>query len=264
MSRELVEGSREDRVRCELCGHYFRAITWTHLRKGHGVMDVDDYKARFQLRFVTSQATRQLYSEVRIEWTPGLVLRRIRERYERGESLAHRDVIQEDAGLAHFATRFFGYREAITAAGLDYAEVSHPLERRKWTEPKIIERIRQYDREGRPLNIGAVLQYDQALVVGSRNFGGWRTVLEKAGISWDSIRHGRSRYTRNEALNKLRELASECKLVGSQTMRHDPELRSLFFACATYWGRLPGAARAAGIETQYHEQVDRRRGRRDL
>lgn len=251
-------------VRCRLCGRWYRAITWTHLRKAHGVYGVSEYKEEFGLRFVTCGATRKLSSEIRTRWTPETVVEVLRQRYQKKQSLAFSIVAREAPGLIHAAGKCCGgYRPAVAAAGYDYRTVSPPPERRQWTDERIIRRIRQYQREGRPLNAAAVIRYDEALYEAARRYrGSWEAALELADIDYNSVRFRRSKYTREEAVRTLRKLAHAGCLLRPRDMRRSRKYKSLYFACCRYWKSMTGAARAAGFDyTGFLEEIRSRERR---
>ena len=191
-------------VCCRLCGRYFRAITWTHLRKEHG-MSVDEYKEEFGMRFVYSDGLRSLSSRIRIRWTREVVIERLRQRHRQGKSLAYMKVAIENSSLAASATRLFGgYEGAVRAAGYDYRKLYPIPNQRKWTDDRILNTIRQYHRENRPLNPKEVMQYGGGLYSSAtRYMGSWEAAVERAGISYKKIR-GNRKWTKAKVVQALR------------------------------------------------------------
>ena len=170
-------------------------------------------------------------------------------------------VAKDEPRLAAAATQRFGsYPAAVAAAGFNYRKLCPLPDRRNRTEEQILDRIRNYMQEGCPLDPAAVIKYDNALYVAARRYGGWRAVTHKAGVPAELVTFKRSHCTRAEAIAALQQLARAGQLMGSKRMRRHPTYRSLFYACSTYWGGLPAAARAAGIEHEYAEQVYAQQG----
>ncbi len=222
-------------VRCRLCRRYFRAITWTHLRKEHG-MRVDEYKEEFGLRFVQSDGLRSLSSEIRIRWTREVVIERLQQRRRRGKSLAYMTVAREEGNLAVAGTRLFGgYEAAVQAAGYDYRKLYPIPSQRQWTDDRILKKIRQYHREKRPLNPGSILKYGGGLYPAAlRYIGSWAVAVERAGISYEMIRRNRQ-WTKEKVIQALRRHANRGGLPN--------RLRG---AAKRHFGSLAKARRTAG------------------
>ena len=73
---------------------------------------------------------------------------------------------------------------ALESAGIEYALLGENLSRKKWSESKVIEQIRQLHQKGEKLNSGHVQQNYLALfAAANRECGNWRKALEKAGLS---------------------------------------------------------------------------------
>ena len=238
--RRIPNPNERQFVRCRICSRYYRAITWTHLRSKHG-MKLGEYRQEFGLRYLHSDGLRSLVSAIHIRWTRKLVIEQLQQRRRRGKSLAYMKVERESGNLARAAIRLFGsYETAVRAAGYDYRKLYPLPAQRKWTDDRILKKIRKYHREKRRLNAGSVVKYDAALCSAARNYmGSWAAAVERAGISYERIRV-RQQWTKATILQALRHHYRR-KNLG----RLPDKLRS---AAGLHFGSVDNARRAAGIK----------------
>lgn len=203
-------------------------------------MSVDEYKEEFGMRFVYSDGLRSLSSRIRIRWTREVVIERLQQRHRQGKSLAYMKVASENSSLAASATRLFGsYEGAIRAAGYDYYKLYPKQSQRKWTNDRILDTIRQYHRENRPLNPKAVTRYGGGLYPSAtRYMGSWKAAVQRAGISYKKIGANR-KWTKAKVIQALRHHEN----------REGGIPNYLRTAVNRYFGSIAKARRAAGLKS---------------
>lgn len=131
------------------------------------------------------------YDEIRRykSWTRERIIERIRELHGQEVDLSWRNVCTNvDPQLAAAATKkshFGSWREALEEAGLDYDEIRRY---REWDDDRILDMVRDYAREGRPLNAKNVEQEDITLITAARRrFDSWHKALAAAGLDYRTI-----------------------------------------------------------------------------
>jgi len=102
-------------------------------------------------------------------------------------------MLKKDPALYSAGCRLFGaWRNALTAAGLQYKEVMHkpqPSIRKKWNRASIIEEIRGLNQLGAPLNSNHLQKNNRLLYQAVvRHFGGLAQVVAAAGLDYSRIR----------------------------------------------------------------------------
>lgn len=125
-------------------------------------------------------------------WSKKRIIKRIRELYEKGESLSHEDAKKTHGALVSAASspRYFGsWGEAIRAAGLDYDSIRKI---NRWTQEKIVQTIRSLHQQGNDVNNSNMrrLGYRGMMEAANRpeNFGSWAQAVEAAGLNYDEVR----------------------------------------------------------------------------
>ncbi|HLK55770.1 MAG TPA: hypothetical protein VKU00_04360 [Chthonomonadaceae bacterium] len=122
-------------------------------------------------------------------WTRDRILERIRELYDKGEDLSWRHVSTKvDPQLAAAATKhkhFGSWRGAVSAAGLDYAQIRRY---REWDEDTITTRLRELHAKGVDLNAKSMEDFDITLITAARRrFDSWDKALTAAGLDYKKI-----------------------------------------------------------------------------
>jgi hypothetical protein len=172
-------------------------------------------------------------------WDDELVLAAIVERHERGESLAY---TKTPASLTKQGQKRFGsWRDAVTAAGVDYDEVTLA---RRWTDDELLEALRALRRKSPQLTRTGLLR-DRIGDAAKKRFGGLDRALARARIrNWP-------RRVRQDVPNKREVLAALRarhrkgeSVVGNAVNRDDPALAR---AVLTYFPSVFDAVEAAGI-----------------
>jgi hypothetical protein len=122
-------------------------------------------------------------------WSRDRILDRIHELHEKGEDLSWRHVsTQVDPQLAAAATKrkhFGSWRNAVTAAGLDYGAIRRY---REWDEDTITRKVRELHEQGIDLNAKNMEEYDITLITAARRrFDSWDRALTAAGLDYKKI-----------------------------------------------------------------------------
>jgi hypothetical protein len=125
------------------------------------------------------------YSRIRRKsfWSRERVVARIRE-LRRQQLPLHVSRAERDyGGLVGAATIYFGsWRQAIAAAGLDYAAIKRQKE---WSRQEIAREIRRMRREGVSLTttIAVRARYRTLHAAAIRYFGSWAAAMRSAGLA---------------------------------------------------------------------------------
>ena len=134
------------------------------------------------------------YDEIRRHawWSREKIVQMIRELHADGVALSHAKMRQRHSALVAAAgsPRYFGsWERAVEAAGVDYDVVRCGT---RWDRAKIIAKIKELHREGKPLNNAGMRQLGLRGMVEAarreRNFGSWAGAVEAAGLDYEEIR----------------------------------------------------------------------------
>lgn len=168
-------------------------------------------------------------------WSPQLVIKLIKERHAAGEDLTAHRVQIDDSKLYSAAVYQIGsWREALTAAGLDYEQV---IAVRQWSHESLIEHIQGLAEAGADLSVRTVEAFDIGLYGAARRlFEGWPQALVAAGIE----EQRRSQPWDDDAILAAVELDAKGSSGGTQP-------GGLHAAVARRFGSWENARRAAGV-----------------
>jgi hypothetical protein len=153
---------------------------------------------------------------------------------------------------------YFGsWRQAIRAAGFEPKDVCR--RRRKWTQERVVERIRELHAAGEDLSHSAAKRNHQYLVVvaiSPRFFGNWRHAVEAAGISYGEVsKH--EYWDRERVVARIQELhAAGQSLSHEEAKRHHGALVSAA-SSPRYFGSWGSAVQAAGIDYDSVRKINR-------
>lgn len=243
-----VEG--RDYVVCRLCMAPFRVISGSHLRRFHdwdSATPVLEYVARFGPKSHQSGVARanrrialaEFFERTGRRWTKKRVLQEIRRRQARKQAIHYQAVRRARPVLAVMATEHFGsWDKALATAGLDPASVRL---RRAWSPERVIVTIRRFQREGRPLNVGAVKEWG-LVAKAVRAFGSWDQALRSSGIDPAGIRKDHMKWTKEEVLRAVQRMGS-----GVRHSRLKTEHPGAVTAAYRYFGSWANAVRKAGF-----------------
>jgi hypothetical protein len=192
--RKLSEShDQEERVRCGLCGRWYRVISYSHLvytHKWESSEAVAEYKARFNTKYVWSRQSRRKQScslteyrhRIGLIWNPMKVIRAVRERAAAGKPM-HLVAVLDDGQrrLVSAATVHIGSWGAACRA----ARIREPFRLRTPASPEMVTaEIQARYRAGKPVYQAAVIDDGgDRLVSGAKKcIGAWTRALELAGI----------------------------------------------------------------------------------
>lgn len=259
MNDSAKEHDRRQRyfIVCQLCGREFKVINWQHLRSVHGFdrknrHPVATYKKMFRISnsrsHLTSVVTRRsLLKTLRRagrRWSKTRIIETIRRRWQQGKALNYAEVEKTDPSLVSTAQRCFqGWATALRVAGLDPTNIR---KKRSWTRAKVIDAIRNRNRQGKPMNHKEVALSDAALTgVALRRFGSWDTALRAAGLDSERIRQRRW-WSPERITEAIRQRWARGEDMTNVALRKsDFRLLSASYAYFSTWG---AALRAAGLD----------------
>ena len=190
-------------------------------------------------------------------WNQDHIVSELARLHQSGDELSYNRMSRANQSLVSAAAYHFGsYRDAVIAAGIDYAEVSR---RPRWTRENVVEAIRDASRKGDDLNWSSVTRRGDDLAkaafaaIQPRLFGRWDRALEAAGLDVADVSPYRSwdKPTIASGL-KARSVAGEPMNSGA-VQKADPALHA---AAVRYFGGFDRALRAAKLDP------DAARGRR--
>ncbi len=188
------------------------------------------------------------------KWTSEKILESIKAAYEAGEDLSWTSVTKDKrfSALAYAAIRdnqFGSWDAALEAAGIDPGGVRRY---ESWSEEKIIRRIKERKRHGRPLNSKAMQDEDSKLFNAALNyFGGWDKALEAAGIAPEEV-YKRRRWSTDLIKKEIKALHEQGVDLAAPNMRRS--YSSLHSAACKYFGTWTAAREACGITKNYHRK----------
>jgi hypothetical protein len=218
-------------VRCRICHRWYQAITYTHLRYRHGILDPKTYKEQFSLSKITSADVRRRIAERKI-----LVDRHATDYIRKNWGRLSLKEITGYLGINPSTVRTHAMRLGLT------------LLVEKWTDAKVIRLLREARKLGRPLSSGEVRHQMGSLYKAAiKRFGSWKLALVRAGIAYEKVaRRGPfETWTRDRIFSEIRSLALEGK---ERDYAHLPSYHSKLYAAArNHFDNWTSAVRAAGI-----------------
>ena len=119
------------------------------------------------------------------KWPREKVLKEVRRRHRLGLSLRAIEIHRDCRGLGAAGEREFGtWPRAVAAAGVAYPKRQGGW---KWSRARILQVIRTRARHGLSVRDGVMKRAQGGLWwAGYREFGTWRSAVEKAGIRYPS------------------------------------------------------------------------------
>jgi hypothetical protein len=111
------------------------------------------------------------------------IIEALRAWHAAGHSMAWSAICLENRQLAVAAHgRFEGWRRALLAAGLP-PEIISPARRSIWNPPRVLERIRRRQQQGKRLDENVVAYEARRLLAAAReHFGSWGEALAAVGV----------------------------------------------------------------------------------
>jgi hypothetical protein len=184
-------------VRCRICHRQYRAITYTHLRYKHGILDPQTYKKEYSLSTITSPEVRRRIAELKF-----LVDRHALDYIRRHWGKLSLKEITSYLGINTSTVRAHAVRMGLG------------LLVERWNDPKILSSLRQEYRLGLPLSSGeARKRIGQLYKAALKHFRSWKNALGKAGIPYEKValRGPFESWTKDRILQEARSLAREGK-----------------------------------------------------
>jgi hypothetical protein len=185
----------------------------------------------------------------RPRWTRARIIALIKSARRRGEALHWSAVTRrrDELGKAAFASLqprlFASWQRALHAAGLDADEISRY---RHWDRNTIAFDLRGRQRDGEPLNSGALQQEDPGLHAASvRHFGSYDAALRFARIDPERFRQRRS-WTRADVVRAIKSAAASGQSVSDSHIRR--QFPALYGAAVRLFGAFTAARRAAKVK----------------
>jgi len=171
-------------------------------------------------------------------WSRRLIVRTLKDRARKGESLASSKVPPPLAAAARW--HFGSWSTALEAAGIDGGEVR--LQRAPYTEEEILARIRELARGGRVVR-SATLRGVVKLDTVRKLFGSVARAIRAAGAEVPRT-HANQKWNRARVIEELRARAERGEVALT---------RGLERAAQLYFGGAPAARAAAGLPTVVRE-----------
>lgn len=184
-------------------------------------------------------------------WTKDSILTQLRKLHKAGTNLSYNAMQKKLQPLVSAAAYHFGsYRQGVTRAGIDYAEV---LRRPRWTKAGIVKAIKAAKRRGFDLNWSSVTRRRDELgkaafaSLQKRLFGRWEKALSAAGLNAAEVNRYR-KWTKPTIAKEIKSLHRKGSDVSSGAMQKtDPGLHA---AAVRYFKRYDLALLSAGIDPE--------------
>jgi hypothetical protein len=185
----------EDIVQCLECGRWYKTISRTHAELIHGISQAE-YMKKYNLITIASALSRMKMSLSSKIWT------------ERDEQLLKK--IARKMTLPEIACQFNLAQSTIRGRLRLMGIKAKPKPRQtKWTKNLILNKVKEYNRKGVPLNVARMTRCDQPLVLMARyHFGSWQDTLEEAGFNYNKVRI-HQRWTKEKVIQSIRQLKEE-------------------------------------------------------
>jgi len=187
-------------------------------------------------------------------WTGEKIIKAIRDAHKQGVDLSWTNVTKDRrySALAYAAIRdnqFGSWDSALNAAKVDPRRVRRY---EAWDEEKIVRRIKERAKAGKPLNSKAMQDEDSKLFNAALNyFGGWAKALKAAGLNPEDV-YKRRRWSREAIIKEIKQLHRKRVDLAAPNMRRSHS--SLYSAGCKYFGSWTGAREACGIRKNYHKK----------
>lgn len=180
-----------------------------------------------------------------VAWSARAIVDEIVARVRRGQSVA---VTKTPNALVCAAQRFFGsWREAIEAAGLDYASVSLS---RRWTDAQLLDWLRRLSKRNPRMLLTELAALGGHGSACKRRWGSLDAALRAAGLdAWPTRRRHRA-LDRERVLRALRARARAKKPMNLVAARRDPAAASLVHSALRIFATWDDAITAAGLPLQ--------------
>lgn len=218
-------------VRCRLCNRWYQAITYTHLRYRHGILEPRTYKEEYSLSKITSADVRRRIAERKV-LVDRHALEFIKKRWGK---LSLKEI-----------THYLGINPSTVRSHAVRLGLKLLVER--WSDSKVIRRLREARKFGRPLSSGEARHEMGSLYKAAiKHFGSWKLALVRAGIAYDQVaRRGPfETWTQDRIIVEIRSLAREGKERDYTYLQHHHS--KLYAAARNHFDSWTNALKAAGL-----------------
>ncbi|MEX1224541.1 MAG: MucR family transcriptional regulator [Pirellulales bacterium] len=262
LSYDVIRVELADHLHCAICGKKLKTLT-AHLPSAHQ-MNTEEYAEQYPGEPTTSDAMRakttwSLRKKPHWEriWSREYLIDYMIYKYERDEDLSPWTVYRKEPWVHANAKAYFGtYRAAIEAAGIDYREVRVIDLTEKWTEEKVIDRLRRLHLEEPLASTNDIRLRDSRLYDSChRYFGGPVLAIEAAGIPYTALRGRRSKsWDRPDVLRTIQVLAAAGLSIRPNALdaHMDDSAPQLLEAAARHFGSWEQAVKKAGVDYANH------------
>ena len=166
-------------------------------------------------------------------WSREHITEEIRRLNDENHTLRHSEVAIKHQRLVSAAVRYFGsWAAAVTAAGIDYAEIRREsqIDRAakvtRWSLERIDREVKELIESGESLAAATVRTKHPALfsaAVSPRYYGSWRKTVSAQGVDYDSIlKHnrktastGRNTRSRRTIISRMRVMSRGSSILGA-------------------------------------------------
>jgi len=189
------------------------------------------------------------------KWSRQRIIAAIKEAAARGDDLSWTSVTKskKHSALAYAAIRenqFGSWDAALAAAGLRPSEVRRY---ESWNEDKIVQRVKERVRQGRPLNSKAMQEQESKLFNAALNyFGGWDEALRRAGVEPEKV-YKRRRWTTEVIKREIKALHRKGEDLAAPNMRRRHS--ALYSAACKYFRSWTAAREACGIQRSHNARA---------
>jgi hypothetical protein len=182
-------------------------------------------------------------------WDKPRIKSELKKLHRAGANLSYNALAKKKQSLVSAAAYHFGsYRDAVIAAGIDYADVTR---RPRWSKPIIIRLIKDAKKKGYDLHWSAVTRRRDELgraafaSLQPRLFGRWDRALAAAGLDADEVSKYR-RWDKNTVAFELKARAQDDEPLNSGAIQKDDS--GLHAAAVRHFGSWDKALRAAKVD----------------
>lgn len=182
----------------------------------------------------------------REKWSKEKILSQINELHTNNFPLNAISIMEKDIKLYGAARTHFGsWKNAIEAAGLNYAEINHKLKEVTWSKELIASEIQKIASEGGDLRSDSVQKnYTKLHSAAQRYFDSWKDAIEYAGFNYSSIK--KIKWNNESVIMNILDLYNAGKDISSSAMQKTE--MPLFQAGCRLFGSWANAVNASGID----------------
>jgi hypothetical protein len=220
------------------------ALSPRHINREYGGLYRQAYNRYGSWRNAVELVTGLNYGDLLAcqRWTSDSIIKEIKERKVRGESLTAGVVVNDNRSLHEAATNRLGsWRNAVTAAGFDYEEVlvegneNRSKNGMKITKDELLSFIKDRHENGKRISSGYIQKNHASMSKRARYvFGGWKNAVEAAGINYEDIRDEASVNTAGRMFEEtLAEILQALSITFSK--RNYGEVRPDFILTKNHW-----------------------------